>query len=79
MNVRARFVVVNQPVPHAHKRLRIDPSDTIANDFPVFQNHLKYLPLCIASFPLHLETLHTPLYTGAVVRPGRNNGSPCGR
>lgn len=74
MNVRARFAPVNQPVPAPRIGLGKDPLDTVAKNGTIRQEHSEQPPFCITPYPLHYETLRTPLYTGAVARPGRNNG-----
>src|SRR5262245_12257439 len=74
LNVRAGFPPVNQPVPRARKGCRKAPLDSFRKNRSILQDHLKHPPLDIKSFLLHRKTLHTPLFTGAVVRPSRNNG-----
>src|SRR5438876_558945 len=64
LNVRAGFVPVNQPVPSAHKRRRINPPHAVADDSPVLQHHLEFLPLCITSFPLHAKPYALPCTPG---------------
>src|SRR5262245_49136878 len=74
LNVRAGLPPVNQPIPGAHKASRVCPLDTAAQNGTILQNDLKPLECYIRLSLLHLATLDTPLYTGAVARPGRNNG-----
>jgi hypothetical protein len=49
--------------------------DTAAQDSTILYNDLEQPRCDITMLLLHLVTLDTPLYTGAVARPGRNNGT----
>src|SRR5579863_4191927 len=76
LNVRPGLVRVNQPVPPAGIGRGENPLDTLQDNLTIRQNHAKQSSLCITSHLPHRKTSRTPLYTGAVVRPGRNNGKP---
>jgi hypothetical protein len=79
LNVRPGFAWVNQPVPPTGECRRKNPFDTFPENKTICQNYTKQLSLHITPFldcHKHRKTSRTPLYTGAVVRPGRNNGKP---